>query len=137
MSGISLRGELFTLVRTKSLCGMESIEFLRHLRTQVASRHGERLLVVWDRSPIHRAAPVQEFLTEEARESVITEFLPPYAPDLNPDEGVWQHLKHVELSNVCCWNLAELNYELGLAIRRLRAQPHLIQSFFGQAGLAL
>ncbi|MBI5759989.1 MAG: transposase [Planctomycetales bacterium] len=29
------------------------------------------------------------------------ERLPGYAPDLNPDEGVWNHLKHVQLVNVC------------------------------------
>jgi hypothetical protein len=58
------------------------------------------------------------------------ERFPAYAPELNPDEGVWQHLKHVELRNLCCTDLDHLRAELNLAIRRLRSKPDLIQSFF-------
>jgi hypothetical protein len=61
----------------------------------------------------------------------------PYAPDLNPDEGVWQYLKNVELRNVSCKDLKHLRQELQLAIMRLRNKPQLIQSFFGQAGLPI
>jgi transposase len=57
------------------------------------------------------------------------ESLPPYAPGLNPDEGVWQHLKHVEMRNLCCDNLHHLYGELSLAIKRLRQKPHIVQSF--------
>jgi hypothetical protein len=63
--------------------------------------------------------------------------LPAYAPDLNPDEGAWQHLKHVELRNVCCLNLGHLHHQLDLATLRLRRKPHVILSFFAGAGLAL
>jgi transposase len=61
--------------------------------------------------------------------------LPAYAPDLNPSEGVWQHLKNVELRNISCKDLNELRYELRLAILRLRSRPHLVRSFFAGAGL--
>ncbi len=63
------------------------------------------------------------------------ERLPAYAPDLNPDEGVWQHLKGVELRNLCCRDLDHLSAELSLAFKRLRKRPSLIQSFFAGAGL--
>ena len=63
------------------------------------------------------------------------ERLPPYAPDLNPVEGSWQHLKHVEMRNVASLDLEELHLELHLAIGRLRQKPHLIRSFFVGAGL--
>jgi hypothetical protein len=66
------------------------------------------------------------------------EFLPGYAPDLNPwDEGGWQHLKHVEMRNLVCWDLEELHQQFHLAVARLRQKPHLVQSFFAQAGLTL
>jgi transposase len=133
MSGITLSGDLFTLTRTEALTGLESICFLKHLVRQVS----ERLLVIWDSSPIHRNAEVKAFLAEGAAKRIHLERLPPYAPDLNPDEGVWQHMKHVEMRNLCCSNLGHLHDELDLAILRVRRKPHLIQSFFAGAGLAI
>ena len=48
------------------------------------------------------------------------EQLPGYAPDLNPDEGVWNDLKRVELANVCCSDLQELRKQLIRARERVR-----------------
>src|SRR5574341_1510914 len=53
-----------------------------------------------------------------------------YAPDLNPDEGVWRYLKHVELRNCCCLDLAHLRLELRKAIARFRHKSHLIRACF-------
>jgi hypothetical protein len=63
--------------------------------------------------------------------------LPGYAPDLNPDEGIWQYLKHVELRNVICADIDELRYELRLATARLRQKPDVIPGCMTQAGLSL
>ncbi len=54
--------------------------------------------------------------------------MPGYAPDLNPDEGIWNLLKRVELKNRCCRDLAELNLELRRAKERLRYKRDLIQA---------
>jgi transposase len=133
MGGMTLAGKVYTLARQESLNGLHSIEFLQHLQ-RVA---GERLLVIWDGSPIHRRAAVQEFV-EGTRRKVWLEALPGYAPDLNPwDEGGWHHLKNVEMRNLVCRDLEELHQEFHLAIGRLRQKPHLIRSFFAQAGLKI
>jgi transposase len=133
MGGMTPAGKVYTLARQESLNGLHSVEFLQHL-LRVA---GERLLVIWDGSPIHRRAEVKEFVSSN-RGKVWLEALPGYAPDLNPwDEGGWQHLKHVEMRNVVCLDLEELHEEFHLAIGRLRQKPHLIQSFFAQAGLKI
>jgi transposase len=133
MAGMTPAGKVYTLVRQESLNGLHSVEFLAHL-LRVA---GERLLVVWDGSPIHRRAEVRRFVAG-TRGRVRLEALPGYAPDLNPwDEGGWQHLKHVELRNLVCLDLEELHEELYLAVGRLRQKPHLIRSFFAQAGLKI
>jgi transposase len=133
MGGMTPEGKVYTLARQEPLNGLHSVEFLLHL-LRVA---GPRLLVIWDGSPIHRREEVQE-LVAGTRGKIGLEALPGYAPDLNPwDEGGWQHLKHVELRNVVCLDLEELHQEFHLAVGRLRQKPHLVQSFFAQAGLKL
>jgi len=133
MSGITMEGHLFTMTRYDALAGTDSVHFLKHLRAQL----NRNLLVVWDGSPIHRALEVKTYLTEGAAKHIHLERLPSYAPDLNPDEGTWKHLKHIELRNVCCLDLPDLYHELQLAVVRLRRQSWLVQSFFGGAGLAI
>jgi transposase len=131
MGGVTPAGKLYVLVRHKSLNGLHTIEFLKHLIRHV----GSRLLLIWDGSPIHRRAAVKEVLADKLEGGVRVEHLPPYAPDLNPVEGLWQHLKHVEMRNLTCLDLEDLHVELHLAVGRLRQKPHLIRSFFVGAGL--
>src|SRR3954463_11287824 len=133
MGGMTREGKVYTLARQESLNGLHTIEFLAHL-LRVA---GPRLLVIWDGSPIHRRAEVREFV-EGTRGKVWLEALPGYAPDLNPwDEGGWNHLKHVEMRNLVCLDLEELHEQYHLAVGRLRQKPHLVRSFFAQAGLEI
>jgi transposase len=133
MGGMTPAGKVYTLARQESLNGMHVIEFLQHLQ-RVA---GERLLVIWDGSPIHRRQAVRDFVAG-TRGQVRVEALPGYAPDLNPwDEGGWNHLKHVEMRNLVCRDLEDLHEQFHLALGRLRQKPHLVQSFFAQAGLRL
>jgi hypothetical protein len=62
------------------------------------------------------------------------EQLPGYAPDLNPDEGIWNYLKRVELGNVCCADLDHLHRELIRAKERLRHKKEIIGSCSRQCG---
>src|SRR6266849_1737129 len=133
MGGMTPAGKVYTLARQESLNGMHSIEFLKHLLRVV----GKRLLVIWDGSPIHRRVAVREFVAG-TRGKIWLEALPGYAPDLNPwDEGGWHHLKYVQMANVVCSDLEELHEQFHLAVDRLRLKPHLVRSFFAQAGLSL
>jgi transposase len=61
----------------------------------------------------------QQFLAAGAAHHLKLLRLFMYAPELNPDEGVWRWLKRVALGNVCCDTLAELQYELRLAMAQL------------------
>jgi transposase len=63
--------------------------------------------------------------------------LPGYAPDLNPDEGVWKHLKCVELKNLCCESLKELKVELRKAKERLRHKRDVILGCIRRPGFEL
>ena len=119
MGGMTPEGKVSTLVRQDSLNGLDVIEFLTHL-LDVA---GQRLLMIWDGSPIHRRTEVGDFVAG-TRGKIRLEALPGSAPDLNPwDEGGWNHLKHVQLRNVVCRDLEELHEQFHLAVGRLRQKP--------------
>ena len=139
ISAITPAGKLYTSVQEEAFNGEDIVAFLRHLLREVEGK----LLVVWDGLPAHRSKKVKAFLAETDERSetgerrVHLEQLPGYAPDLNPDEGVWQHLKNVELANVCCERLDELRAKLRLAIERLRHKTKVILGCFGLAGLKL
>ena len=132
MGAVTTQGKVYSLVRPKSLNGLHTIEFLVHLGRLGA----DRLLVIWDGSPIHRRAEVKAFLAEVG-DAIHLEALPPYAPDLNPVEWLWRHLKEVEMRNLACGDLEELHLELHLALGRVRQKPRLSESFFEGAGLGL
>ncbi len=61
------------------------------------------------------------------------ERLPGYAPELNPQEGVWNLLKRRELKNLCCRDLAHLRRELIHAKERLRHRQTILQHCFTHA----
>jgi transposase len=133
MGALTTDGRVFTLVRQDSLNGLHTIEFLTHLGHQLK----EAALAVWDRSPIHRRAEVTEFVATVGTKNLVVEWLPPYAPDLNPVEWLWRHLKQVEMRNLTCRDLEELHEEFHLALGRIRGKPRLFPSFFAGAQLLL
>ncbi len=90
--------------------------------------------MIWDGSPIHRGQPVKDFLAQGGAKRIHLEQFPGYAPELNPDEGIWNYLKRVELRNVCCRDLPHLRRELRRATARLRHKRHVIRGCAQQAG---
>lgn len=130
ISGISLEGKLYMMEQQRAFTGEDVVRFLRHLLRQIAGK----LLVVWDGSPIHRGRAVKDFLASGASHRLQLEQLPSYAPELNPDEGVWKHLKYVELKNVCWRSLSELGRELRKAKERLRHKRDVILGCIRQPG---
>lgn len=133
MSGITPGGHLMTRMRAQAMTGLDSTDFL----LQVGRYLGGKLLVIWDGGSIHRGEEIILFMSNGGSEFVHLESFPAYAPDLNPDEGVWNHLKNVELGNLCCTSFPSLHKEINLGIRRMRRRPDLIKSFYAQAGLEL
>lgn len=135
MAAVTMDGELFTRVRERALNSFDSVAFIQRLQARWPKN---KLLVIWDGSPIHRFRAVRAFQQTPAAENFVLERLPGYAPDLNPlDAGVWHHLKDVALANVCCHDLNQLREELARAIKALRTKPRLIQACFGAAKLSL
>jgi transposase len=78
---------LYCQLYEDNIQGEEVAAFLRHLLQQIAGH----LFVLLDNGAIHRGEPVQELLARTTRLHLVS--FPSYAPELNPDEGVWNHLK--------------------------------------------
>ncbi len=130
ISGVTAEGRLFTHIQEQAFTGEGIVTFLRQLLRQIPGT----LTVVWDGAMIHRCRAVKDFLAAGAAARLWLERLPGYAPELNPDEGVWNLLKRGELANRCCRDRDELRWELRLAIRRLQRRPHLLQGCVRQIG---
>jgi transposase len=123
MSSITLERKLLIMEQERSFKVPNVVRFLKHALEQIPGK----LLVVWDGSSIHGSKVTKEFLKSRAASSRLKlEQLPGYAPELNPDEGIWKHLKYVELKNVCCRSLSELRRELRKAKERLGHKKHVI-----------
>lgn len=131
ISAITPAGKLYTWILDHAIKGEDVVRFLKHLLRQIAGK----LLIIWDGLPAHRGQAVKQFLNQGGAKRIYLERLPGYAPDLNPDEGVWGYLKSVEMGNLCCHDLGQLRYELRKAIARLRHKTDVLQSFFRQAHL--
>ena len=131
MGAVTTGRKIYTLIRRKAFNGLHCIEFFKHLMRQLSAP----LLVIWDGSPIHRRTEVKDFIHKMGEMQLVVETLPSYAPDLNPVECLWKHLKHVELRNRTCLDLEELHLELHMAVGRIRPKPALVHSFFDGAEL--
>ncbi|HEV2121176.1 MAG TPA: IS630 family transposase [Chloroflexota bacterium] len=126
-------GRVLLQVQSQAYRSAHVVRFLRHLLRHIPGK----LLVIWDGSPIHRSRTIKAFLASSGAARIHLERLPGYAPDLNPVEGIWRYLKRIELRNVCCQTLAELRYELRLAITSLRHKRNILRGFVKHCGYIL
>jgi transposase len=109
ISAISPAGKRSFHGQDDALNAEDVVTFLEHLRREAQGR----LVIIWDRSPMHRRHTIQEFLANGAAPRLHLEHLPAYAPELNPDEGVWASWKGVELRNLCCFDAVSANLLYG------------------------
>ena len=131
ISAITPDGRLFMMVQEETFKGPAIVRFLRHLLRHIPGK----LLIIWDGLPAHHGQAVKDFLKQGAAQRIHLERLPGYAPDLNPDEGIWRYLKYVEMKNLCCLTLDHLRRELRKATARLRLKTNVILACFEQARL--
>jgi transposase len=104
-------------------------EFLRDLLKDLRGP----VMVVWDRGNMHRGRPINELLARFPRLELHQ--LPPYAPDLNPVEHVWNHLKYGRFPNYPPPDVATLNRKVKDHLRAVRRQPSRLQSFLNASKL--
>lgn len=123
ISGVTREGELFFEVHRDNICGTEVNWFLEQLLEEIPGR----IMVLWDNGNIHRSEEVKAFLWEH-RDRLETRRLPPYAPELNPDEFIWNMLKYQRLANFCPSTVEEMEEVVRRELRRMQRQPEKVRS---------
>ena len=93
------------------------------------------IILVMDRWPVHRAAARR--LLRRFPERVEIEWLPAYAPELNPVEQVWNRTKYTDLANYIPDDIVTLGQAVAASIRSTRSQTTLLRSFFRHCKLEL
>jgi transposase len=131
IGGVTLDGGLYIQVHDSSIGAHGAVQFVAHLLRYLPGR----LLLLWDRSRSHTSAELEEFRKLDTIDRLKIEYFPPYAPEIDPQEYVWRHLKHVELRNLTSHSLDDLWDNLRQAIKRLRARAALLRRFAHHAGL--
>lgn len=115
----------------KNITQKETIRSLRHL-----VRHIRRWIVLlWDRSPVHRGKQVQKFIASHRR--FILEWLPAYAPDLNPVDYLWGYLKYHRMPNNGIAQINKLRDRVRRETNRLINAQNLLRAFIHATKLPL
>jgi transposase len=86
--------------------------------------------------PVHKAKKVSEFVREKADGRLSIFFLPPYSPDLNPDEWVWNNVKNDRIARSVIMSADDLKAKAIGALRRLQKLPGIVRGFLRDPKLA-
>jgi hypothetical protein len=105
--------------------------FVRHLLRHLRGR----VILVWDRWSGHRGEAIRAVEAAHPRLELVD--LPAYAPDLNPVEFLWNHLKWGELANFAPSDSADLNATVVPILERITADQHRLRSYWRGAHLKL
>jgi transposase len=124
ISAISPRGRIWFRCFKGTLTATRYVEFLEALLHDVRGY----IVLVHDRHPAHRAAATRRFLRQHANRIEVHE-LPPYAPDLNPDEHVWSYVKGTFRREPLAQG-EDFDNRVEAAMVGIASVPKLVKSFF-------
>ena len=130
IGGITL-WSFFFRIHAGSIKSQQVVEFLKALHRHLK---GARLLVIWDGAPIHRSRVVSAFIAS-TNGGIAVDRLPAYAPELNPVEYMWAHLKQHEIGNLIVREAWQLSLQATAALRRMRRRQRILIACFAQAEL--
>jgi len=115
----------------ENICTKHIVQFLKQVRYELRSP----IVVILDRLSAHRSAAKQ--LRSGGCRNITFEWLPAYAPDLNPVEALWSHTKYSDLANFLPNDQHQLRRSVCQSINAKRRQKQLLRSFIHTAGLKL
>jgi transposase len=125
MSALSGQGRLLFRLFDKRICSAEVIDFLDQMLRFHKGRH---LVVVMDQAPPHTSQMTRTYVERQRRLHVF--YLPKYSPDWNPDEKVWNHLKHHELKSHKAKTKQELKDLTKTKLNGMSKNPSLLRGLY-------
>jgi transposase len=133
ISGVSVsptrrRVGLYWRFHAKNIQHAEVCDFLRYLLRHLRGP----VIVVWDNGKIHRGDPIRALCRAVPR--LRLEHFPSYAPELNPDEGVW-NLAKARLANGRPDNINDLRMHLAGSLWSIAHSPSLLRGCITHADL--
>jgi putative transposase len=130
ISGVAVGGKPRFDLFDQDMTGTEMIWFLGRLLEEIPVR----VLVLWDNGWIHGCVELNTFVWLN-RQRLELRRLPRYAPQLNPDEGIWDVIKNDKSGNYCPKSLGELQMRVEVEFRIIKRSPHRVQNAMRQSKL--
>lgn len=124
LSAVSAMGHFRFMIVDGRVNGGVFRDFLKRLITGM----DRKIFLIVDGHPAHKAKLVQRFVEENA-DKIELFFLPPYSPELNPDELAWAHVK-ARIAKATAQTKEELKKTVKKVMRSLQKLPHIVSSFF-------
>lgn len=120
----------FRLHQDTNINAERAMNFLEHLQRQLRTP----IVLIWDRFQAHKGELLNECVLPR---SAHLQYLPPYAPELNPVEYLWAYLKTNPLANDPILDLHLLAHRTRCAAYSVQRRPELLRSFLRHTGLPL
>lgn len=124
LSAISARGDFRFMTHEGRIDATVFCEFLRRLLVDMP----RKVFLILDGHPVHKSAVVKRFAAQHADELELF-YLPPYSPELNPDEHVWGHVK-TRVGKTAVKTKAGLKKAVDRALGSLQKLPAVVAGFF-------
>ncbi len=125
LSVVNARGQMRFMVHEGRLNGTVFVEFLSRL----VYKAPRPIFLVLDGHSAHKSRLVRDYVNSLGGKLRLF-FLPPYSPELNPHEQVWNHVKHHGVGRMLVVGKRHLRVLIQAKLRRLQKSPWLVRSFF-------
>jgi transposase len=125
ISTITNRGRLYFMVFKERFTARVFLRFLKRLRRQV----GRKVILIVDEHPVHKAGDTTRWLKKQEK-NLQMYFLPPYSPELNPDELLNQDVKTNAVGRRRAIDQADLIANVRGYLRSTQKMPHVVRSYF-------
>ena len=125
LSIVAADGSMQFSVKESKINSEEYIEFLK----MILKGRTKPLILIVDRASFHRSKKVRDFVRSH-RENIRIYFLPRYAPEMNPDEQVWNEVKSKKIGRQSVETKSSLKDKLYSELRSLQKNSEKIKSFF-------
>ncbi len=132
VGGVTLKGELHFSTHRDNMGSTEAMWFLEQLLEEIPGK----VLVIWDNGSIHKATDVRTFAWLNSQRLELWRF-PPYAPEYDPQETVWDALKNDRMGNYCATDLDGLEETVTRNMRWFQRHPDVVRTAMRQSKLPL